>query len=1110
MVRNSGTLTRFSPPTSGGKGKRIAAALLIFIFAAASGFAQEIQKLFRVRTVEEVVTEARPRSAVTAVFRVVNLSPQAMEFAGKAVIPEGWGLLSEEESFTLDPGEETVRLVGFLVPARAIAAEYEIVYLVSAPKTTLPDESASIPVRVLLVPGVELEILEQPRLVIAGEEYEVRFLVANRTNRPDTIALSIGGNETGGGASRSERLNLGPGESRSLSAKVRTDPESRALLISRLQLTAKSTSFDDPAAKASVLSTVEVVPRVSGEKNGWHRLPLEFEVIGVGRSGGRIAPQVGISGSGSFDDREENKIDFLFRGPRNPDIIAFFPWQDEARLSLTTNNFDFHVGDRLFTISRLVEFGHYRRGAEGTVRAGDFSLSAYYMVDPALRFDEKQTAFQLGYGQGNAFSLSASYLANQGTRPEGVRSGGMSDSGLFSFQARMSALRELLNVNVEYALGQYRNRDVKAGDAYWLEAYGHSARLNYRLAGIRAGSVFPGYYRDMEFESGDLSYLLLKNLTVLGSFHLQKLNRSLEAAFPASAETYYRTGVSFRLNRSLSMNLEYRDREWQDLRPEPEYHFDENTFRAGANQFMGPLTLFFAVDFGKTQDLRSGQTARLIEYQGNLNLRLAEWLSFGGAILYRDQKKGFVGNRFNRLTANANLNISTRSTSLNAFYQTSFHREFAEEVFVGISRLEQIMLHDLNVFDLSFRQKTGATKSFGVRVRGISRMGRKDYDIIGMADYTIGFGLPVSRKKDKGSLSGRVLDEEHANAPVAGAVVRANHLAAVTNKAGKYTFQSLKPGEYVINIDWGTIGQDYVVRQDLPMKKAIGAGVLSEMNLGLTRAASLDGQVMVYRFSDEGAGRHTPDSGAAEDREDEKSIVEERGLEGILVELTGATTRLTILTDSDGRFSFFNLYPGKWILKISEESFSPLHYLETNDIELALSPGEEKDMLVKVLPKIRTIQFAEQGEIALAVAKEVKAAKDMKKEAPKAAPPVFKTTIPKPSETSQIQNRSKKTASLRDIAITKKAGRLDIDIILEADIAPHTFILAHPGRLVLDFGSMQRLEAPRELEVLSQGIRTVRIGWFKPGTVRVVIESEGAVLPPCLFENTASGFKIIF
>ena len=66
---------------------------------------------------------------------------------------------------------------------------------------------------------------------------------------------------------------------------------------------------------------------------------------------------------------------------------------------------------------------------------------------------------------------------------------------------------------------------------------------------------------------------------------------------------------------------------------------------------MGPLNMYVAVDFGKTRDLTNTRSARLTEYFGQLSLRLAPWLSLGGNVNYRNQAKGFTGDRFDHLTA---------------------------------------------------------------------------------------------------------------------------------------------------------------------------------------------------------------------------------------------------------------------------------------------------------------------------------------------------------------------------------------------------------------------------------------------------------------------------
>jgi uncharacterized protein (DUF2141 family) len=1101
----------FSEALNGFRPKRGMKPFCLFLISlcfSGAVSAQESQKAFRVEAAEVETIETKPRSTLTAVFRVVNLSSHAEEFAGSAEVPEGWRVLTEESPFLLAAGEETIRLVTFFVPPKATAAPYQITYAVQTTGNSHSAETGAVTVNVLLAVGLQIQTVEQPRIVVAGESYQVRFLLVNESNAAGTLEMEIHSSEGYKCTPRFGPIHLDAGESRALAVTVETDPEIRASLFHRLQLTAKFLVASREVLKAQALSSVEVIPRTSGEKNGYHRLPLEIKFIGVSKKDSGTETQIGLSGSGSIDDKGTKKIDFLYRGPRSKSITTFFPWEDEARLSFGTDRGELHIGDRIFTLSRLVEYGHYRRGAEGRIRLGPFDLSAYYMVDPFLRFDQRQLAFQLGYDVGKRAQFHFNYLESNEPRAPGAGSGERTESNIISLQAQISAYRKILNFNLEYALGKKNAQEGKIGNAIWLEGFGTSSKLSYRLSTLRADRNYPGYYRDLEFDAGNLSFVLVKNLGFNSSYLYQKINRSLESDFPSSLEEYSRAGFYYRLGKWTYFTFDYRNRDWKDISSDPKYHYDENSFRIGVNQVFGPLSLNASADIGQTKDILAGRSAQLVEYVAQASLRAANWLSFGGYLDFRNQEKGFTGNRFNRLTADFYLNLNSGPSSLAAMFRTSFHREFSEEVSMDVSRIERILLHEYDLFDISFKHRLNIGHTVGFRLRGLSNSGpARNLNVIGLVEYTIPLGLPISRKTDKGELKGRVYDTAKDNSGIAGVVIRANDLAVVTDKNGNFVFYGLKPGEYNLILDQSTLGSGRVARQGMPLKETIQGGVTTELNIGVARAASLSGQLMVYRFEED---RLIRDFRGPEDTPEMK-VVEAYGLKDALVELESKWAHYARTTDDNGRFSFDELYPGQWTLKVFNDSAPPLHYLENDVFEFTLAPGEEGRALVRILPKVREIKIINSEETGLKsgviqeiVSSPLKINNDKVLKQEKALQVACSALPDAPAEK---KNDSYGYGSLKDIVLHKSEESLEIDLLLDSYSFCKEFKLLNPSRIVIDFCDVGKIEAKNQIRIDDFGIRAIRVGQFDPLTARVVFEIEKEI-PSYKIEKIPAGVRI--
>jgi len=233
-----------------------------------------------------------------------------------------------------------------------------------------------------------------------------------------------------------------------------------------------------------------------------------------------------------------------------------------------------------------------------------------------------------------------------------------------------------------------------------------------------------------------------------------------------------------------------------------------------------------------------------------------------------------------------------------------------------------------------------------------------------IVEFTVPFGLPVGRKKSIGMLEGSVRDQETGQ-PIQNVILRLSGVTAVTDSNGEFTFPSLKPGAFCLNIDSASIGLEQIPVEKTPLKVDIEGGKETSIEIGITKSADLTGKIMVYGFAKEdylqkeyavhkGKDRAVP-------KDTETDIVEEYGLANVLLEFKSELEIWRVLTDRKGRFSFDDVRPGKWTLAVYADNLPEYHYLEKDTFEIELAPGEKKEMLVRVLPRKRTIQVIKEG-----------------------------------------------------------------------------------------------------------------------------------------------------
>lgn len=247
-------------------------------------------------------------------------------------------------------------------------------------------------------------------------------------------------------------------------------------------------------------------------------------------------------------------------------------------------------------------------------------------------------------------------------------------------------------------------------------------------------------------------------------------------------------------------------------------------------------------------------------------------------------------------------------------------------------------------------------------------------------EYTIPLGLPIAKKKNIGTVKGYVYDEE-SHLPIPDVILKMDNATALTNKKGRFSFASVKPGVHYLSVSAAAIGLDRITVQKTPIEVRIKGGKETWVEIGITRVASLAGQVALYRFENDyhndSAGElhgnhHVIGTGEYNGafHNGESKLHKAHGIKNILVELRNDSEVMRRLTDSEGRFEFEEIRPGQWTLKIYKGNLPEYHFLEKDTFSIKLEPGERKELLAKALPKKRSILIIEEEGTLLEVEKE--------------------------------------------------------------------------------------------------------------------------------------------
>ncbi|GAG97728.1 unnamed protein product, partial [marine sediment metagenome] len=170
----------------------------------------------KVKPAGKELIETEPKKIVTTVFHVTNKTSARQEFTSNAELPPGWVLITKDFPFELDPAESEIRLLSFLIPQKALAGRYKVIYSVRGTKYPSLYDFHTIHVVVLPVEKLEAKLLESPQYVIAGEDYSVSFVLINEGNIENTVSVKIDSAENLPFVIDTKNFKLAPAESRTL------------------------------------------------------------------------------------------------------------------------------------------------------------------------------------------------------------------------------------------------------------------------------------------------------------------------------------------------------------------------------------------------------------------------------------------------------------------------------------------------------------------------------------------------------------------------------------------------------------------------------------------------------------------------------------------------------------------------------------------------------------------------------------------------------------------------------------------------------------------------------------------------------------------------------
>lgn len=553
------------------------------------------------RLVSARVVEVTPGKIVTASILIANRSEADAVYEETFSLPSSWQRVSPPAApISLLAGSQQLRLIAFAVPATSPAGSFDLGYVLANSRNPSPVATATIAVVVLPVAKLELIREDQSDTIIAGEMYEAQLRIINRGN--SRLQVSIDAISAPVTAVRLDPATfwLEAASSQAVRAFIKTDIELQQAITQVINFKVTAAGPAGAAVTAARSVAVNVIPRISGDRDPYVRLPAQIRLTTVAENG-REGAQAEFSGSGYLDENRTQQIEFLFRGP-SLDNRSIYGLRNEYRMSYSDRKIDVQLGDQNYSLSPLTQRFNYGRGAAVVFHPGPTSAGAFFMETLARTRNFQTAGSYVRREFTPTFSLQANalYKSETGLAPP---SGAL---GLFSLQPHFN-FGKSLDLDLEY--GASTGSAGTSAQAHRVQAQGQLFDdVTYSLERVQAGNAFFGYYHGTETAQAAVAFPIYGPLRGKASFNQDArdayadtfVDRPLPptAVNSASRQTAYRPGLQLRVSTRTDLSLEYQNIERHASSPAGPQATLEHSARVGIGHNHGGFSVQTFAEFG--------------------------------------------------------------------------------------------------------------------------------------------------------------------------------------------------------------------------------------------------------------------------------------------------------------------------------------------------------------------------------------------------------------------------------------------------------------------------------------------------------------------------------
>jgi cell division septation protein DedD len=888
---------------------------------------------------DSVVSNFEVPGILSCAVLVTNLDSVSHDLVESVVAPNGWQLIGGSPAISIAPFAREIRIVALAAKGQTPPGEYQFTYQIHEANDPTPLSQQSLSVQVKPVIVVELSVSEAPLFVEAGKSYRITFSILHKGNAAAAIGLDVKSSSGFRVALDSNTIVLAPNEIRQLVAEVITPKALSHPVKDRLFIRATA-GQDSMSSNFQTYSIVSVVPASARTEAKYRQLPSRFTTRYVGGDG-KDGVQFELAGSGPLDDHGHT-IDYRIRGPEKFENNVF-GLRDEVYLKLRSKEGAIIGGDYSYAVSNLLERGRLGRGVEVDLDHKQIEARAIGFQSRAQIPDYEAYGGYIGFSQGRRFSLRGNTLIKKTTQ---------SDDELFSVSTSFEPASQWI-VNLESATGTKKNEYSDQPLAFWSRIDGRVSTTQISLQKHAANREFHGQIQDVDQNLVDLFTALPYGFGWVNAYRDFSENLAKSLFVPtAPREKHFRTGLNFRKSSFANASLDFETHTRVDMLPSPDFDNRVSLLVARVQKAFRMIGLSSTVMRGVRKNYLTSSSSDLENYR----------LSADAHPIRGQRCEGWWQ------TGHSSYSIDTRRSNVlgfNAEYATLPRLELNASVQVADrddNRDFESLQYDVGVQYEPFKKHFVVLK---LRKRDFDEL-QFDHETSYLLSYQLPVGVPIGRKRDRGSLQGRIYDlDNSATGGVPGALLRVGDRTTLSDKNGRFVFHSLTRGVHYLQIENAAFGLDRVPLQRMPIELNISGAQTESVELQIVKTGSISGKVIVYGYANENTERGVLIENFAADSmlQKHRDLQPLRDLADCVVQLNNGEEFITTSTSSDGSFEVTKLRPGKWTLSVLATGLPEFHRSEQETYTIILDPGQAQACELRVVPRTRRLLIAATGSL---------------------------------------------------------------------------------------------------------------------------------------------------